>query len=242
MTSQVNSPVSTSKGCEICDGRCKLSFLSLRSFYGVDRGHYCSECFEKKLFESMNNSGVPEKYLSCTFENFDAYNDALKRKLETVSNWCKEPLTRGLFLCGKVGTGKTHLAVAALRALLSRRLFYFEFLNVRRFIQKCQSSFHDDESLTEILEAALGCSFLVLDDLYSERPTDFALQILYAVVDHIYANRKRVIITSNAGLEKLSEFAPAVASRIVEMCDLVHFESPDYRVRLAQARAKGVSR
>jgi DNA replication protein DnaC len=91
------------------------------------------------------------------------------------------------------------------------------------------------EIVAEILDRK---RFVVVDDVACEKTTEFVRQSLLHLVDEVYTRQKTLIVTSNLSLDQLGEFEPRVASRLAEMCDLYEFTEPDYRVRLAQQRAK----
>src|SRR5690349_5452149 len=64
--------------------------------------------------------GVPPAYQSCSFESLEAKTEEQRQALRVTKAWVNSE-TPGLFLCGPVGTGKSHLAVSALLAMRARR-------------------------------------------------------------------------------------------------------------------------
>src|SRR5215468_9589481 len=86
------------------------------------RGEY-APVFEKWVMENaegvLAGMGVPVKYQGCSFENFETKTKEQSSAFRTAQEWVKSS-TSGLFLCGRVGTGKTHLAVSALLAVRAR--------------------------------------------------------------------------------------------------------------------------
>jgi DNA replication protein DnaC len=85
---------------------------------------------------------------------------------------------------------------------------------------------------------------LYIDDLGSERHTDWVVEQLYALVNERYENQRSVLVTSNAegdvdqGQRQLEEqIGSRSVSRLIEMCgDPLPLFGPDRRV---QARAVG---
>src|SRR5262249_34725538 len=64
--------------------------------------------------------GVPPAYQTCCFKNFETKTKEQSQALRVAQDWAKSS-TPGMFLCGRVGTGKTHLAVSALLVMRARR-------------------------------------------------------------------------------------------------------------------------
>lgn len=63
----------------------------------------------------MEASRVPQDYLQCSFENFETPTDEHRTNLAKAREYAAAPAGL-LILVGGVGSGKTHLAVACLRA------------------------------------------------------------------------------------------------------------------------------
>ena len=89
-------------------------------------------------------------------------------------------------MIGPCGSGKTHLAVAALVEIInSGKPGRVLFSNFQDLIQEIQASFDSDEvpSKSELLRPLLEADLLVLDELGSQKPTTFVQDILYYVIN-----------------------------------------------------------
>jgi DNA replication protein DnaC len=195
----------------------------------------CSEqCYEavvKAEAQRILEFRVPSHYRDCTLTGFDAYTARLVEIVRLVKSWANGELETGLYLFGGVGTGKTHLAVGAMRVLLERG-FRGEFVNARNFIMRCQIAFRAKESAMEIVDEILHhAHFLILDDLGSEKFTDYVRQSLLHLVDECYGRGVVLVVTSNCDFEALNQLDERIASRLVEMCDRIKFCEADYRHR-----------
>lgn len=107
-------------------------------------------------------------------------------------------------LSGRPGSGKTHLAIAAMNAFGLERSYFWkvpDFLDW--FKRKVIEERHDPERL---LRTYRDDDFLlVLDDLGVEQRTEYSYQQLYRVLDSRADNRLPTIITSNQLPDKIDE-------------------------------------
>jgi DNA replication protein DnaC len=157
-----------------------------------------------------------------------------------------------LLFIGHPGTGKTHLAVAALRGLIARGFegVFFDFQNLLDRIR----SGYDQASGTSDREAyrtALETEIVVLDDLGAHRVTDWVEDTITAIITYRCNNKKATLVTTNlrdpemgdqrgSGLQDdiqskyfLEErIGMRARSRLFEMCKLVKMPNvEDYRMR-----------
>jgi DNA replication protein DnaC len=227
---------SRQRECRACRSKFELSALQNET-PRHKRSGYCSEqCHEESVRTMLEQIGVPPKCLDYTFPGFRTPTEQLSKKVKFIQNWTTSDLGIGLYLFGSVGTGKTHLAVAAMRELIKRGL-RGRFVNARRFILRCQTAFGREESAEDVVYELLdGANFLILDDLGSEKATDYVRQSLLHLVDECYTREIVIVVTSNVDFEVLNEIDERIASRLIEMCDRVKFSEQDYRVRIAKNR------
>lgn len=224
------------RSCAVLEPPCRNTFEGQTWYH--QRGYCSADCFN--MAGHLFASGVPKKHSSSTLSTFEPQGDTLKKIHSFIRSWTEGDLEHGLLLYGNVGTGKTHLAVGAMRELFKRG-WSGEFCNVRDFIMQCQSSFRPDtrRSVSEIVGDYLdGATFIVLDDIGSEKHTDFVRQSLLHLVDSAYSGSIRVIATSNSSPESLGKIDDRIASRLVEMCLPLRFDNPDYRSLIAERRAE----
>lgn len=191
------------------------------------------------------SAAIPKRYSHCTLETFKENAPVLKnakaRVQEFVDLWPGSDEGRGLLLIGPCGSGKTHLAVAALVEIINAgKPGHLLFSNFQDLIQEIQASFDSDEvpSKSELLRPLLEADLLVLDELGSQKPTTFVQDILYYVINTRYNSERTTIFTTNytdtpadGKDENLAQrIGTRLRSRLYEMAGTVPFTgAPDYR-------------
>jgi DNA replication protein DnaC len=158
----------------------------------------------------------------------------------------------GLLFLGAPGTGKTHLAVAALRGLIARGFegIFYDFQSLLTRIHKGynQASGSSDR---EAFQSVLDTEILLLDDVGASRINDWVEDTVTSIVTHRCNSRKATIVTTNlrdpeagdkrgSGLQEdihskffLEErIGMRARSRLFEMCKLIPMpDVEDYRLK-----------
>jgi DNA replication protein DnaC len=224
-----------------------------------------------KSTRALQRARVPERYRHCDFDNYETDNDFEIGTREQKQVWNRS-LTQaklvverfttefpvgaehGLLLMGPCGVGKTHLAVAALKQIVSRGhsgIFY----DYRELLKAIQESYNAESQFTEmtVLEPVLKSELLVLDDLGSSKPSLWALETVGHILNTRYNENRTTLITTNfldteadvtaaitpirSGTSRASmaedsltdRVGRRIRSRLYEMCRTVEVSAPDYR-------------
>lgn len=131
----------------------------------------------------------------------------------------------GLFLFGRPGVGKTHLAIAIANeaARLNLRV---GFVNVPDFANECKLLMQEKETLDRKLRTMRSVDFLVLDDIGGENCTAwFRDELLLPILNERMDKQKTTYFTSNFDYETLEKHyastnngsdEPIKANRIIE--------------------------
>lgn len=189
--------------------------------------------------EILRSFNVPPKYRPCSLETFKG-NDKL-------INECRKNIGESLVLFGNTGCGKTHLAVALMREKLqknikdiiaveweaetSRSIKNQLFISVPDLLLEIRNSFNDKAGRTEeeIIDHYSKIPFLVLDDLGSEKTSEFSITSLYVIIDRRDRNLKSTIYTTNLSPKEIEDKLGArIASRLSGMKN-IKINMPDYR-------------
>ena len=136
---------------------------------------------------------------------------------------------KGLLFYGTVGTGKTFAAACIANALIDKGIpcLMTNFARVTNIV----SSMRDERK--KFLDGLNRYSLLIIDDLASERGTDYMVEMVQSVIDARYRARLPLIVTTNLTGEELKRPADIrkerLYSRLFEMCLPVEINGADRR-------------
>ena len=145
---------------------------------------------------------------------------------------------RGYLLQGNPGTGKTLMGCIALNELMLRWTKSGRFLSLSRtYFQKLRDTYSADSEryghTWSMLEELCNMPYLVIDDFGIQRGTEWEIEMLYDLVDARYGDQRFTVVTTNQPLDELKNLADGrIYSRLVEMCQPIPMDGPDYRMHL----------
>jgi DNA replication protein DnaC len=197
------------------------------------------ECREQRLKRGRSRgvaSVIPPRYRGVSFDRppvSDMAQDMASRQVVAASRAFIDDLEeslgegRGLWLMGNTGTGKTTLgmliAKAAADAGHSVGVYFAPKLLTR--IRQTYQAADGEDSYAAFFERLASVDLLYIDDLGSERHTDWVVEQLYALVNERYERQRSMLVTSNAAtdvaqgqLELEEQIGPRTVSRLVEIC------------------------
>ena len=115
------------------------------------------------------------------------------------------------------------------------------FENVRALLERQRALISRGESkqLDHLLDVFLEDDLVVLDDLGAERPTEFAVETIALIVEHLHAQDVPLVVTSNyspsALAKRLGRDDPVVGqrivSRLIEDSEKIELDRRDLRAR-----------
>ncbi len=232
--------------------RCSGTGWIFKTVDEVEVVNRCSCDEETRTERFASRSGIPPLYANASTENFSLPKDnpiahrGLASVMLTVRTFVREyPVVdkAGLIFIGETGVGKTHLAVAALNALIQRG-FEGVFFDYQTLLDRIRSGYDRSSGSMdkEAYRLALDCEILLLDDLGAHRVTDWVEDTVASIITHRCNYRKPVIVTtnlpapgneSNKAKDSLSDRIGVRAwSRLNEMCKVVQMPAvEDFRVR-----------
>lgn len=142
-----------------------------------------------------------------------------------------------LVLHGNIGTGKTHQAYGALRRIAEAGPRNFQMIattapDLYGLLRPGGSDKGSEHELKRLMRIPL----LLLDDLGTEKLSEFTEEATYRIVNHRYNESLPLLITTNLPIKTgaptadlVTRLGDRLASRLAQTATIVGFDGPDLR-------------
>ncbi len=201
--------------CPRCEGRGWL----VEEDGGAGTARPCDCSKQDRIPRLLEAARIPPRYRGCNFANFttSSPNASVAGQLaraKALAEQYRESFLQedgrfraeGLLFIGPPGVGKTHLAVAILKELVTRYAVQGLFVDFTSLIHQIQSTFDPGsrESKHQVLDPVMDAELLVLDELGAQKPTAWVNETLYLIMNRRYTRRLPTIFTTNYRLAETS--------------------------------------
>jgi DNA replication protein DnaC len=244
------------KLCEFCAG----TGWQIVMEGGVARAKRCSCSRIVPGDKLLDSAKIPPRYLSSDFDHYDPQSFLQGKAKNIATNFAADyphldetfP-EGGLLFSGLSGTGKTHLSVSVLKSLLQKGISCL-FVDFHDLLAEIRNSYDELSHTSElqILRPILTCEVLLLDDIGSQRMTEWMQDTVFHIINLRYQQQKALIATTNLGLEPgvkamvqetlRERLGYRVVSRLYEMCTFIELDGPDYRRDIRKAGGDALRR
>jgi DNA replication protein DnaC len=248
--------------CPLCDGtgwKTVSASANTRLNTSADRRVTRCDCQLRMRSQSLLEAArIPKRYEHCELPSyttdFPGAHPSLQLAHITASKFAQEYDPRdgtGLLIIGKIGTGKTHLAVGIIKELILNKGVSCLFYDYRELLKQIQNSYNATVQTTEleVLRPVFETDVLVLDELGAVKPTEWVWDTVSLILNTRYNDNRTTIITTNfddqpaAGTsgsispvraatrnETLGDrIGERMRSRVHEMCRVVALDGADFR-------------
>lgn len=191
---------------------------------------------------------IPKRYEHCDLDSYLPSHESQKKAKLFVQRFLDRypRIDIGLLFLGTCGVGKTHLAVALLKKIVTEKgdgCLFYDFRDLLRDIQASWNSVSKTSEL-EVLEPVLEAKVLVLDELGANKPTDWVRDTITHIINCRYNDKKLTIFTSNyldtSGNHKEESLTDRIGvrlrSRLYEMCREIEIYGDDFRKEIKNAK------
>jgi DNA replication protein DnaC len=248
--------------CPLCEGTGWKTAGSASSTN--DRRVTRCDCRLRARGESLLTAArIPRRYEHCELSSYTTDFPGADRTLGgahlLATGFAQEYDPRdgtGLLITGKIGTGKTHLAVGIIKELILNRGIACLFYDYRELLKEIQNSYNATVKTTEldVLRPVFEADVLLLDELGAVKPTEWVWDTVSLILNNRYNENRATIITTNLpnlapgkyrnNLDLRSREAAEqsnqdktlgdrigepMRSRLHEMCRIIEMEGEDFR-------------
>jgi len=170
----------------------------------------CPVCSKEKEIDLLKKiSGIPFRFQSCSFENFNKTKEK-EIVLDYVKNFQdRQKQGTSLVFCGTTGTGKTHLSSALSFYLIENyqtKILYTKAFDVLREVKETYNK-ASKKTFSDVQDKHAKVDLLIIDEVGVQFGTETEKQILFEIINERYENLRPTILVTNLSLTNLKEFA-----------------------------------
>ena len=165
---------------------------------------------EEALKLEILDRGVSKRNLTKTFNTFisetPSQDKAKALHKAFADSVCNGSTATNLIVCGSVGTGKTHLASAAVNQI-TRNKKSCEIIKIIDLIREFKASWSKDTSTTEagLLKYYTNINALIIDEVGVQFGSDTEKMIIFDIIDGRYNNMLPTALISNLAYPDVKE-------------------------------------
>lgn len=190
---------------------------------------------KRKHFKEIINKIYKQNYIGRKFQNlnFENFNSNTENELaivitkDYVNKNITSANTNGLIIMGESGVGKTHLAASIANKLIENDKIVL-MGRLTTLLDMIKETFKDNtKSENELIELYSNVDMIIIDDLGTEKISNWALEKLYTIIENRNENRLPIIITTRFDKQGLIErfskcqdeqLVDAIISKLYQMC------------------------
>lgn len=228
----------------------KIEYVDIYKIGGIAYGRRCPECMadedaaierrekerqEYDRIQKIKDMNIEPMFLEASLDNFTAGTPELEKAVDSVRKLIAGEIQQ-IVMTGKNGTGKTHLAVAAVKELGGRILSMYE---ITARIRASYTSMARETEL-HIVDELSHLPLLAIDELGRTKGSDAETNWLSYIIDKRHSRSLPTIIISNKHVKKdcpahgcdqcLENYiSEDIMSRLSEGGILLRFTGDDWR-------------
>lgn len=163
---------------------------------------------EEARIEKLKKRGVGKRYLRNSFAEFKADTPSKQNALLKTKELCRcvmsGEIAPNLIMVGGVGTGKTHLANAAVIELTDSGKFCGR-VNLIDMVRSIKSTWSKDseQSEEEVIDSYISCDLLIIDEVGVQFNSDTEKMFIFDVINGRYEEELPTVIISNLDIDEV---------------------------------------
>lgn len=226
----LNAPDSSLNGydCPICFNRGTIT----KVVDGVLWSRECECMAKRRTLRNIRNSGIADMCRRYTFASYLTPTEQSKRIKSKALEYVAESERDWFYICGRPGSGKTHICIAICNSLLEQGR-EVKYMLWREIAPKLKSLVNDDAGYKAIIEPLKKADVLYIDDFLKGKVTEADLNLAFELLNARYNDSsKQTIISTERRIEEVLDYDEAVGSRIRERAKRYCIASPAENWRL----------
>jgi DNA replication protein DnaC len=220
----------------LCRGEMMLACSGCQSERDKKMDIEKTEKEKESLLKSYLNIGIKKRMFYEDLASYIAVLPGQKRAFLVTKKFIEtipDRLSQGdcLVFCGTPGSGKTHLGIAIIKAVMRLGRISTRYITVPEIIRKVRSTYKNYGGTVEQLVNDLSViDILVIDEVGVDAGKEDTT-ILFDVIDTRYRNQLPTVIISNLNKELLTDYVGVrTMDRLEEGLGIVvAFDWPSYR-------------
>lgn len=164
-------------------------------------------------------ASVPRRYRAATVEH--------PKAKKWLADYLDGRTTRGLYVVGPNGTGKTWIVLGLYRALAEAGKLGGRYVSMPTMLDELRP--RDTANTWATLNRYFYASVLLVDDLGAHKPTEWAEEKFYEIIDHRWQWELPTTAATNIPKNIGDVIGERVASRLVGSCDVIRLTGSDRR-------------
>lgn len=173
----------------------------------IETEEYRNKVESLKIFNRVKTEFIPSRVLTYTFENLSRNREKgilATEIIKVCKNILSKQTTRGVYVYGPTGTGKTYLMGCIYNYFKQNGkepaiLYYPEF--IRKIKSKISNNSYDF-----YIDLIRNEEILIIDDIGAENITEFIRdEVLGPIINHREAEKLPTFFSSNLSIDDLSE-------------------------------------
>lgn len=211
--------------CELCMNRGYTYALETRNGMIYERAYECKCMSVRRSIWRMRASGLETSIREYTFKRFEAKEQWQKAMLDLAQSYLADGVKDGkwLYFGGQPGCGKTHLCTAVAGKLLYEKpVIYIIWPEISK---RLKAIVNDAEEYGKEIGKLETIEVLYIDDFFKPvkdewgktlPPSGPDMKLAFEIINYRYINKLPTILSSEWGLNELTNMDEATGSRIAE--------------------------
>ncbi|MBC8951736.1 ATP-binding protein [Xenorhabdus sp. PB62.4] len=180
---------------------------------------------------------IVPRFAQASFATYQPQNRMAENNLKTcqgyVQTWEERKRAgEGMILCGRQGTGKTHLAVSICREIATGGDEAVFITTASRIIRAFRRSWNSEGEMSEFdtLKFYSELNLLVIDEIGVQYGTESERNILFEVLNNRYEDLLPTVLISNLPVTELAQFlGDRTLDRVLQGGTVLAFDWESYR-------------